>query len=164
MRVIDSISEWTGRFISWLCLALIAIVVLEVVMRYVFNNSQNWSPELSGMLLATITAMGWAYVHRHSGHVRVDIIYNFLSPRGKAVLNVICALTMFFPLMFVLIRAAASWMYYAFSRHEVLIATSWYPPAAPSRTMVLIALSLFALQGIAWFFRDCYFLIRNKTL
>jgi TRAP-type mannitol/chloroaromatic compound transport system permease small subunit len=40
--------------------------------------------------------------------------------------------------------------------------TGWYPPAGPLRTIVLLGLALFALQGFAQFIRDLYLLIRGK--
>jgi len=116
------------------------------------------------MLGGTIVALGWSYTHRHHGHVRVDVFYARLSPKGKAITDIICALLLFFPLLVILAYTAASWMWDSWSMNEVLIESYWYPPAGPIRTIMFLGLSLFALQGVAQFIRDLYLLRRNKPL
>lgn len=164
MRIIDFISDWTGKTVRWLTVALVMVLIYDVVMRYVFGAATIWAYETAVMVGATIYVMGWPYVHRHHGHVRVDVFYTHLSPRGKAIIDVICTLLFLFPLLFVLIDTSVSYMLRSWSIGEVLAETFWYPPAAPFRTMIVVGLSLFALQSIAQFIRDLYPLIRNKVL
>jgi len=162
IRVVDSISEWTGKVISWLCLALVLVGVYEVIMRYAFNAPTVWAYETSVMLGGTIYIMGFAYVHQHQGHVRVDVLYTHFSPRRKAVIDVICALLFLFPLLAILLDASALFTRHAWAINERLIVTYWKPPAAPFRTIVMIGLSLFTLQCVTQFIRDLYLLVRNK--
>ncbi len=164
VRAIDSISEWTGKTIRWACVALVLVLVYEVTARYVFNAPTIWAHETSCMLGGTIVALGWAYTHRHHGHVRVDVLYMHLSPRGKAIVDVLCASFLLFPLLAILIYMAADFMWVAWLRGEVLIESYWYPPSGPIRTVTLLGLCLFAFQGVAQFIRDLYLLIRNKAL
>jgi len=164
VRVIDSISEYTGKVACWACAVLIGGLVYEVTARYAFSAPTIWSYELSCMLGATIVIMGAAYTHRHHGHVRVDIFYMRLSPKRKAIVDVICALLIFLPLFIILTYTAAVEMLFSWSMGEVLISTIWYPPAGPIRTVMLLGLFLLALQGIAQLIRDSYLLIRNKPL
>lgn len=162
VRGIESISEWTGKIARWACLVLVMVFMYEVTARYVFNAPTRWIYETSTMLGGTIAVLGWAYVHRHHGHVRVDVFYEHLSLRGKAIIDVIFTLIFFFPMLIVLIYASFSWMWLSWSMGEKLITSGWLIPAAPIRTVVVLGLSLFALQGVAQFIRDLYQLIRNK--
>jgi TRAP-type mannitol/chloroaromatic compound transport system permease small subunit len=114
------------------------------------------------MLNGTFAAMGFAYVHRHRGHIRVDIIYSHLPERGKAFIDVLCSFFLFFPLLLVLIYVAADYAWSAWIEGEVLTQSFWYPPAGPIRTVVLLALCLFLLQGVAQFTRDLHVLISNR--
>ena len=164
VRVIESISEWTGNAVCWACVALVLVLVYEVMMRYAFTAPTIWAHQTSCMLGSTFAAMGWAYVHRHRGHVRIDIFYARLSPRGKAVVDVLCAFFLLFPLLLVLIYTATEFMWTAWIEKEVLIESYWYPPSGPIRTITVLALCLFMLQGVAQFIRDLYFVIRNKPL
>jgi len=164
VRVIDSVSEWTGKTVRWACVALVLVLCYEVTARYVFTAPTIWAHETSCMLGGTIVALGWAYTHRHHGHVRVDVFYARMSPKGKAITDVLCAFFLLFPLLAILIYTAADFMWIAWLKSEVLIESYWYPPAGPIRTGMFLGLCLFALQGIAQFIRDLYLLIRNKSL
>ena len=147
VKIIDSISEWTGKTVRWSCLALVLVLCYEVTARYVFNAPTIWAHATSCMVGGTIVVLGWAYTYLHQGHVRVDVFYTHLSPRGKAIVNMICAILFFFPLLAVLIRSSVEWLCFSWSMHEVIIATYWYPSAIPMRMVVFLGLLLFTLQG-----------------
>lgn len=164
IRTIDSISEHTGKTIRWVAVLLVAVVVYEVMARYVFNAPTIWAYETITMLLCTIGVLGWSYTHRRHGHVRVDVFYTRLSPRGKAIIDVGGFLLFFFPFLSMLVYASATGLWFSWSIGERLIESYWYPPAYPIRTVMLVGASLFFLQGVAQFTRDLYLLIRNKPL
>ena len=162
VRVIDAISEWTGKATRWLCVALVGVMTFEVIMRYVFNAPTIWAPETSMMLGATIFAVGWAYIHRHQAHVRVDVIYRLLSPRQRAIIDVVFTLLFLFPFVIILTYYAADKMWQSWAIGEKMIETYWYPPAGPLRTVVFLGFFFLALQSVAGFIRDLYLLVRNK--
>jgi TRAP-type mannitol/chloroaromatic compound transport system permease small subunit len=164
VRVIESISEWAGNAVRWACVALVLVLVFEVMMRYAFTAPTIWAHQTSCMLGSTFAAIGWAYVHRRGGHVRIDIFYARLSARGRAAVDMLCAFFLLFPLLLVLIYTATEFMWTAWIEGEVLIESYWYPPSGPIRTITVLALCLFLLQGVAQFIRDLHFVIRNKTL
>jgi TRAP-type mannitol/chloroaromatic compound transport system permease small subunit len=112
----------------------------------------------------TLYALGWSYDYLHDSHIRVDLIYRKLSPRNQALMNVISALFLFFPLMVAFLISSVSWAARAWRIHETMTSTFWYPPAAPYRTVFAIGVLLLMLQGIANFIRDFYFLIRGESL
>jgi len=164
VRVLDSISEHTGKIVLWAAVALVVVLCYEVTMRYVFNSPTNWVMETSMMLGGTIAAMGWGYTHRHQGHVRVDVFYMHLSPRGKAIVDVACSIIFLFPLLAILIYASASWAHFSWEMGEKMVGSSWKPPAGPIRSIVPLGFCLFTLQCVSQFIRDLYLLVRNKTL
>ncbi len=164
VRVIDNISEYTGMVVRWACLALVLVLCFEVSARYVFNAPTMWSFETASMLGGTIAVLGWSYTHKHGGHVRVDVFYTHLSPRGKAILDITFTLLFFFPLLFSLTYIAWDRMWFSWEMGEVMARSNWYPITGPIRTVMVLGLSLFALQGVAQFLRDLYRLTRNKQL
>ena len=164
VRVIDFISEYTGRIVSWVCVALILTLCFEVVARHVFDEPTIWAHSLAKMMGITIVTLGWAYVHKHHGHVRVDVIYTHLQSRGKQIVNVVGALIFLFPAIIVLIYAALQQLLFSLSIGEVFTESYWYPPAPPIRFILLLGLSLFALQALAQLVRDLYMLLKDKPL
>jgi len=161
VSVIDSVSSWAGRISMWGCLALVLVLSFEVVMRYVFDRPTIWAHEMSMMLGVFIVTIGWAWVHLNHGHVRVDVFYTRLSPRGKAITDIVAFLIFFLPLLAVLIAAAGRMAWDAYVFDEVLMTSFWYPPALPIRIVVLVGLVLFLVQGIAEFARDVYVVVKG---
>ena len=84
-NVFDGINEWAGRIVAWVTLTLVLIVFADVVMRYLFNTSFVFVQELEWHVFGFIFLMGAGYTLLHDGHVRVDIIYQNLSPRGTGL-------------------------------------------------------------------------------
>jgi len=165
LQIIDSISEYTGRWVSWLCILIVLIGVYEVVMRYFFNSPTMWGYQILCILGGTFSVIGWAYTHLHHEHIRVDVFYHKFSTRRKKIIDIICALLFTFPLLVSLTYIAVCNMWQAWLTGEVMAETYWYPPAGPYRTVVAIGLFLFLLQSIAEFIRDLNILMKGaKTI
>lgn len=162
LKIIDNISEWVGRISSWLILLLILILTFEVISRYVFNSPTIWANELSSMLLGTIIALGWAYTHKHDGHIRVDVLYNIFPHKVRKIIDLVCFVIMFVPLIVFIMYRTFNWLIEAIVNNEVLTKGIWYPPVWPIRLMFLIGLGLFLLQGIAQFIRDIQQLVQGE--
>jgi TRAP-type mannitol/chloroaromatic compound transport system substrate-binding protein/TRAP-type mannitol/chloroaromatic compound transport system permease small subunit len=163
IRLIDTISEYTGKTVLWLSVALVLVLTYETTARYVFNSPTQWAYETSFMIGATLAVLGWSYTHRHRGHIRVDVFYTHLSLRGQAIVDVISSFVFLFPLLAVLIYTAYSNMMFSWKLHEKLTESSFLPPAGPIKTVLLLGICLFALQCVAQFIRDVHVLIRNKA-
>jgi TRAP-type C4-dicarboxylate transport system permease small subunit len=54
-------------------------ICAEVLLRYGFNNPIAWVVQVSEYALLWITFLGASWVLRNDGHVRVDIMLQFLS-------------------------------------------------------------------------------------
>jgi len=163
LKIIDSISDWTGKTTCWLAAALVGLISLEVILRYVFNSPTMWGYETQLMAGGVLYAMGWAYAQRHRAHIRIDIVYLRLPPRYRAGIDVFGTFFTFFPLLGVFTYAAINKAVISWKIGEVGVATWWYPPLAPFRTAVAIGFLIFFLQGLAQFIRDFYRLVRNKN-
>jgi TRAP-type mannitol/chloroaromatic compound transport system permease small subunit len=162
MRLVSSLSENIGRLNSWLCVMIILILCTEVVARYVFQSPTKWASDLSKMLGMTLATVGWSYTLLHKGHVRVDILYSHLSQKGKAILDSICMVFLFLPLLASLAYRSWSWMIYAWTHNEKWYMTTWMPPVAPLRTIFFAAICLFTLQVIVEFSQNIYTLVGRK--
>ena len=163
LKVIDYVTELAARAASWLCVVLILLMSYEVIMRFVFRKPSMWAFETSIMLGTCIYVIGWSYVQRHRGHIKVEIIYEHLTSRGKVLLDVVGHLIFLFPLFVIFTYASFDAAWEAWELNERMVLTRWYPPFAPLRTVVVIASFLLLLQSFANFFRDFYFLVRNKN-
>ncbi len=133
-------------------------------MRYVLNSPTIFSYEISTMIGVTICALGLAYTHLHHGHVRVDVFWRLLSPRGKAIADIVGFLLFFLPAVLVIVWVSAEWTQWSIETGEIMTKTYLYPPAWPVRAIMLIGFSMFIPQGVAQLIRDIHFVRRNETL
>ena len=91
---VNKLNDWVGRLVCVLILPMIAILLYEVVMRYVFDRPTVWAHETSGMLYTVYFLLGGAYTLRWGGHIQIEFLYVRLSPRKRAILD--CCTWLFF--------------------------------------------------------------------
>lgn len=164
LKFIDRLSNWSGGIGKWFAFLLVLVGTYETVARHFFNAPTIWSYDTLCMAGGVTYLLGSSYAYLHNSHTRVDIIYCWLSPRKKALLDVICALLFFFPLMGVMLKLSVEWAIKAWRIHEIMFNSFWYPPAAPYRTVFALGLLLLVLQATAKLIRDIHFLLRGVHL
>jgi len=146
---IDSINEWIGRGVAWVTGSLVAVVFVDVVMRYAFNTSFVFTQELEWHIFAFIFLIGAGYTLLHDGHVRVDIIYQRLDKKGRAWINLIG--TLFFLLPGCLMIMDTSWQFVvnAFKLMEGSPDPGGIPFRFVIKSAIPIGFGLIALQGLS---------------
>jgi len=152
--IIESLSQWTGKAFSMVCLSLVLLLTFEVFMRYVLDAPTQFSYEVASSMGVAIGAGGLAYTHLHGGHVRVDVFWKSLSPKGRAIADIIGSLIFLFPLFIFLVWISAQWAIESFINKEVMTTTFWYPIAWPVRTVMLLGLLLLLPQGVGEILRN----------
>ena len=103
--IIDTI----GNLCSVVMILMILNVFYDVVMRYFFNDVSIAMQELEWHLFAAMFMFGIGYTLKEDGHVRVDVIYDQLSKKKQAIINLVGSL--FFALPFALLILYFSWDY-----------------------------------------------------
>lgn len=157
---VDSINEWTAKATSWLIGVLIVATTYEVVMRYAFQRPTTWSFELNYLVFGAYFMLIGAYTHARKGHVNVDILHARLSPRGKAIADLV-TFPAFFLFVGVMIYKGFGFARDSWEFRETL-SSAWAPPVYPFKTVIPIAAFLLFLQGIAKFIRDLHTLLTGK--
>lgn len=162
LSVIDQLSDWSGKIFSFLWIAVIIVIVLEVVLRYGFNAPTKYAHELTAFLCAVVYILGGAYTLYLRGHVSVDIFYNRFSPRGRALLDVIT-----FP-TFIIYIIILLWSGFDRAWGATIIGETsgspWNPPIYPVLLTIPLGALLIFLQGLAKFIRDFTVVIKGKEI
>lgn len=96
-NIIDRLNETIGRALAWLTLLTVLITFAVVVLRYGFDWGSIAMQESVNYLHALVFMAGAAYTLKHNEHVRVDILYTRLSPRGKAWVDLLGTLILLLP-------------------------------------------------------------------
>jgi TRAP-type mannitol/chloroaromatic compound transport system permease small subunit len=153
LGAIDALSEWTGKAVSFLILALALVIGYEVIMRYGLNNPTTWVHEFSVMLFGTAMIISGAYTLRFNGHITMDIVYGTLSERTRAVLDVVTYFILTLPFILVLLwfGGERAWKSLITLEQD---STQWAPPIYPFRIMLPLGAFLLLLQSLAKLARD----------
>ncbi len=94
---INHFSEYLGKFAALLFILLLFNVFYDVMMRYIFNDVSIGMQELEWHLYSAIFMLGIPYTLYKNGHVRVDIIYDNLSARKQAWIDLLGTLFLLIP-------------------------------------------------------------------
>lgn len=147
--IIDTINCWVGRFVAWATGVVVVVVFVDVVMRYLFNMSFVFTQELEWHLFAFIFLMGAGYTLFKDGHVRVDIIYQRLSPKGKAWVNFIGVLLFLLPGSYMIIVTSWKFVVNSWSIMEGSPDPGGIPYRYILKACIPAGFTLIALQGIS---------------
>lgn len=96
-QLINRFSDLLGKIAGILLILLLFNVFYDVIMRYMFNDVSIGMQELEWHLYATIFLLGVSYTIRHDGHVRVDVIYEGLSPKRQGWVDLVGTLLFLLP-------------------------------------------------------------------
>ena len=89
---LESLVDVIGRATLWVALAMISLVAVNVVLRYLFSFGSVWAQELEWHLLAALILLGMSYALQRGDNVRVDLFYANYQPKTKFVVDVVSAL------------------------------------------------------------------------
>ena len=98
-KTIDNYITKQGELTSLLVLPLLAVVIYEVFMRYVFNAPTIWGFETTTFLYGVHYMFGLSYTDVTKGHVKVDIFTVRASAKVQDFLSAATNLFFFLPVM-----------------------------------------------------------------
>lgn len=154
VRGIDVLSEWSGRAVCWLALLLVLVTAYETGQRYLFRQASTALQELTWHIYSVLFLLGFAYTLKHDGHVRVDIFYDRMSPRVKALVNLFSMVFLLVPFCLLMIWLSWDWVVRAYEIGE----RSGDPGGLPARwvlkAMIPVGFGLLVLQGLGEIVRN----------
>jgi TRAP-type mannitol/chloroaromatic compound transport system permease small subunit len=153
LQITDGIIEWTGKIVSWLVVFMTCVLGYEVLMRYYFSAPTEWAYDVSSMLGGTFWMLGAGYALMKHKHVRIDIVYNMLSKRKQALVDVIFTSVFFFPVWIAILYRMIPYVSLSWQTKERSLESFWRPPIYPLKTVMLIGVCLLLLAGSAEFVR-----------
>jgi TRAP-type mannitol/chloroaromatic compound transport system permease small subunit len=162
--LIDAINTKTATWFSLLVPVGIAVVVLDVGIRYfVPQYTLVWAYDLSWMLFSFYFMFAVAYTLLVKGHVRVDVIHNYWSRRTQALIDIAYYLIFFVPIVVLIIIYGVPYAVDSIARKEVWMG-AWLPPVYHMKTLIPVAFSLFLLQIISEIIKCVKILIASQKV
>ncbi len=65
----------------------VTIIFIQVIMRYVFNNSLSWSEELARYIFIWQIWLGTSLSYRQKSHIRITLLTDLLKDNAKVIIE-----------------------------------------------------------------------------
>lgn len=162
-NAIDRFNERIGKSLYWLTLGMVLLGALNAIFRYLdrytgWGLSSNTWLELQWYFFSILFLLGAAYTLKHDAHVRVDVLFSRLGPRGQATINLAGVILFLIP--FCILMLWTSWP--AIQHTWSVLEVSPDPgglPRYPIKTVVPVAFVLLLVQGISMGIRQAAILL-----
>ncbi|KNX41274.1 2,3-diketo-L-gulonate TRAP transporter small permease protein YiaM [Roseovarius tolerans] len=148
VRTINGLNEIVGRVISVLAIIFAAIIIYDVVLRYVFNEPTRWAFDVSKQLFGFYFVLLGGYALRHKAHVRVDILTEKLGRGGQRIADLLGYAIFFFPFAWVFLTRSWEFAERSWAQGEVTYGAIQMP-VYPLKMAMCVAAGLLLVQGVA---------------
>ncbi|MDP6873022.1 MAG: TRAP transporter small permease subunit [Alphaproteobacteria bacterium] len=158
--------EWITRFFgyvaAWMILPLTLSMVWEVFSRYVLSAPTFWAYEIAYMLMGASLMLGIAYTLQLRRHIRVDFVYDMVTPKQRALIDVIGYIFFLLPVVLWMLWGLWDYLAYAYETNEVSGESAWNPVVWPFRITLVFGFFLFMLQIIVEIIKGGYVIMGQE--
>lgn len=151
VRVVDAVNRVVGRFAMYMIFAMIGLLLYSAITK-AFFIPPIWTLEMAQFAMAAYYILGGGYSVQLESHVRMDLLYERWSTKGKSFADSITAFCLIFYLILLLFGGISS-TDYALQYGETSF-SSWAPPMAPIKIIMVVGIALMLLQAVSIFFKD----------
>lgn len=152
VRLMDRLADWTGLIAMYLIFLMVGVLLLDAVTRNVIQIPLHWCVEFAQFTLAAYYFLGGAKTLKDNSHVRMDLIYESMSPRGRTWVDLVTSVCLVFYLG-VLLTGSVSSTIYAIETGERRF-SMWNPSMIPIKVLMVACIVLMLGQVLALFIKD----------
>lgn len=147
-RLVDRVTDFVGRWVSWLILASVLISAGNAVARKAFDMSNNAWLEVQWYLFGTVFLLASAYTLKRNEHVRIDFVANMFTKRTRDWIDLFCHLFFLMPFVILITYLSVPWVLKSINSGEIS-ANAGGLIIWPAKLMVLLGFGLLSLQGLS---------------
>jgi TRAP-type mannitol/chloroaromatic compound transport system permease small subunit len=148
-NAIDTVIVRAGDTASWLWPVLVAVVVLQVVLRYGFGQGSVMIEELQWHIYAVGFMIGLSYCADVDRHVRVDALAERWPLRTRAWIELLGLALFLLPFAIIIAYEGVPYAKSAYDFGEVSAAPSGLPYRWVLKSFIAIAFALLALTAFS---------------
>jgi TRAP-type mannitol/chloroaromatic compound transport system permease small subunit len=148
-NAVDSVIVRAGDAASWLWPILVAVVVLQVVLRYGFGRGSIMFEEIQWHIYAVGFMIGLSYCADVDRHVRVDVLAERLAPRTRAWIELAGLAAFMLPFVLVIFVQGIPYAKAAFDFNEVSAAPGGLPYRWVLKAFISLAAALLVLSALS---------------
>ena len=148
-QLIDRFSQWIGTLLFWLPLGMVLITAVNILLRYVFQQSSPAAQEAVLYLHSAIIALTAGYTLQRNGHVRIDFLYTHFTLRQRAWVDLLGTLVFLLPFCLILFSYCLHYVAQSWSVHETSLDAQGLPFVWLQKSLLLALPALLLLQGLS---------------
>jgi len=149
VRLIDRLSVGIIEAAKWLAPMMALTVAALVITRYVFGLSAIKPQESMIYMHALLFLLAAPATLLTNGHVRVDIYYEKLSVRGRAIVDLLGATFLLMPIAILIFKYGGSYAARAWVFHEGSAEANGLQAVYLLKTSIPVFAALMMMQGSA---------------
>ncbi|MFZ5965158.1 TRAP transporter small permease subunit [Thalassococcus sp. BH17M4-6] len=144
-RVVQTVGTLGALFLPLLMLT----ILLNVTLRYAFAIGSIELEELQWHLNAIVVMSCLAWAYQKDRHVRVDVLHNRMSPRARAVVEMLGVIFLLLPFLWFVGRSAWTIFGYSWALKEGSPMPSGLPARYIIKFVMAAGLTLLGLQALS---------------
>lgn len=150
---VDGINDRIGVVIRWMALVMVLIGAISAVVRY-FARSQQWTlnltpaTEAQWYLFSIIFLLGAAYGLNHDVHVRVDVMYERMSKKTQAMIDLVGTVLFLIPFSILMLYVSFPAVQNSFSVREMSPDPGGLP-RYPIKALIIVSFVMLLLQALS---------------
>ncbi|WP_339777861.1 TRAP transporter small permease [uncultured Thalassospira sp.] len=152
VKFIDSLSKLGAAIAALSLVGMVSFILLEIVLRTVFDSSTFIMDEMVGYGVAAATFLALPYALAQGSIIRVELFLGHVTGKNRKLLEVFSCLVglgvTWLLISFIWVRVARAW-----TRHSVSSSIAEVPMWIP-QGIILVGLCLLFLQFIALLIRQ----------
>ena len=148
-NLIDGLIERIGEWASWLWLVLLAIIIVNVALRYLLGRGYILFEELQWHLYGAAWLLALAFVFRNDAHVRIDVLAARLRPRARAWIELLGILFLLLPFALFVVIETVPFVVTSYHLNEVSPSPGGLSHRWVIKAFIPLGFGLLALTGFA---------------
>ena len=142
------ISTFSGHAVSWLTLAMVVLLTLNVLSSWLFNSSSILMSESITWMHSANFLIAAAYTLNRNEHVRVDIFYAKMSAKKQALVDLFGTLFLMIPVSVFVFWASWSYVMLSWRIGEKSAEAGGMPAIYILKGLLLLMPILLIIEGL----------------
>jgi TRAP-type mannitol/chloroaromatic compound transport system permease small subunit len=142
------------KLFSWSSFLLMITIIIQVILRYGFNQGIVALEELQWHFYAILILTGLSFAELNRAHVRVDIISHRFSRRTNAIIEIFGYVFLLFPFLFIVFYHSLPFVADSFSKMESSVSSAGLPYRWIIKSFIPLSMILFFLSALSNIFKN----------
>ncbi|NIR32518.1 MAG: TRAP transporter small permease subunit [Gammaproteobacteria bacterium] len=146
---LDGLLRRIGDFFSWFWLAVVGVILVSVISRYVFARGSVTMEEIQWHIYGAVWLVGLAYALVSDDHVRVDIFHERFGLRAQTWIELAGILLLLLPFLVIGFLESAPYFYSSYTQGEESQAPAGLPYRWAVKFFLPVAFALLILGSVS---------------